>query len=99
MVKAAHKIILGDYLVLSKPWSYFFRSLLGFPGPYNYVFSGLQGSLLVGNRCFPFGCLAVAGNNNLFLDIDGAATSTPTSGSFIYSTTTSPFLLFSPTLG
>src|SRR5262245_33104546 len=28
MVKAAHKIILGDYLVIAKPWSYFFRSLL-----------------------------------------------------------------------
>jgi hypothetical protein len=29
MVEAAHKIILGDYLVISKPWSSFFRSLLG----------------------------------------------------------------------
>src|SRR5215831_9094533 len=29
MVKAAHKISLGDYLVIAKPWSYFFRSLLG----------------------------------------------------------------------
>ena len=30
MVKAAHKIILGDYLVIAKPWSYFFRSLLDY---------------------------------------------------------------------
>jgi hypothetical protein len=28
MVKAAHKIILGYYLVISKLWSSFFRSLL-----------------------------------------------------------------------
>jgi len=37
MVKAAHKIILGDYLVLSKPWSYFFRSLLVLLGHKNNI--------------------------------------------------------------
>src|SRR5262249_27643708 len=30
MVKASHKTILCDYVLVAKPWSYFFRSLLVF---------------------------------------------------------------------
>jgi len=64
-----------------------FTSNLNFPGPYDFIFRpGQNFGELGAGHCDMIGCSAGAGNDNVFVDIFGAATPNPFISELAYST-------------
>jgi hypothetical protein len=64
-----------------------FTSNLNFPGPYNFIFRpGQNFGELGAGHCDMVGCSAGAGNDNVVVDIFGAATANPFISALFYST-------------
>ena len=78
-----------------------FTSNLNFPRPYNFIFRpGQNFGELGAGHCDMVGCSAGAGNDNVVVDIFGAATANPFINELFYSTDivdhTGVFLLLQP---